>query len=158
MKAIVTHLTGFHYMKFQPGDGTLYTVLFGNMARVPDNMYIAIGSGDHIKGGYFFRRSSVEELAYDMIEWMDKDGRPLTQFVSEYPYFDYQHGKINIHNQGSGGNWTSVVAVLFALVYALGDITNDTHLNFIGDVYLNRQENVLEFFEEIGLITGPCGS
>ena len=158
MRAIVRHQDNFHYMKFQPGDGTLYTVLFGNMAGDSDNMYIAMGSADYIKGGYFFRKSSVEELAHDMIKWIDKDGRPLTQFVSEYHYFDYQHGKINIHNQGSGGSWTSVVAVLFALVYALGDITDDRHLNFIGDVYLNKQENVLEFFEELGLITGPFGS
>ena len=151
MKAIVTHQDNFHYMKFQPGDGTLYTVLFGNMVRDPDNMYIAIGSADYIRGGYFFRKSSVRELAYEMLKWIKNDSGSLFTFVSEYHYFDYQHTKINVFHEKDGNIWTTAVAVLFAVVYALGDVSNDADLAFIGHVYNNHALDVLALFAEWGL-------
>ncbi len=155
MKTIVRHQTNFNYMKFQPGDGTIYTVLFGRMVDDTDNMYIALGSGDHIRGGYFFRISSVAELAREMIKWIVSDRGPLTQFVREYHYFEYQHSKLNIFTREEGNTWTTAVAVLFALVFALGDVSNSEHLSLISYVYYNNSAEVLEFFYEVGLSVNP---
>lgn len=149
MQAVVEYLTGFNYMKFQPGDGTIYTVLYGTMVDDPDNMYIAIGPGDSIQGGYFFRKSSVEKLADRMVNWIYDDGRPLAQFMTEEYYVDYQHTKLAIYG---GNRWTTAVAVLFAMVYAMGNVAYDKHLNVIGHVYRNNREEVLKFFKEIGFL------
>ena len=149
MRAVVKYQDNFHYMKFQPGDGTIYTVLWGDTDN--DNMYIALGSGDYIQGGYYFRRSSAVELAQEMANWIVNEIASLPQFTQDYHLFDYQATKFYALAGRRKAEWTLAVIVLFSVVIALGRPTNEQDLNFIGHVYRNDGQAVLDTFERWGL-------
>ena len=153
MRAIVNYESNFNYMKFQPGDGTIYTVLWGNQVGADDdNMYIALGSGDFIQGGYYFRRSSAIELAKEMSKWILNEVAPLPAFTQNYHLFDYQATKFYALAGRREPEWTLAVIVLFSVVLALGDVSNGEHLSFISYVYHDEQQEVLDLFDEWGLI------
>ena len=149
MRAVVNHLDNFHYMKFQPGDGTIYTVLWGDTDN--DNIYIALGSGDYIQGGYYFRRSSAIELAEEMAKWITNEVASLPAFTQDYHLFDYQATKFYSLANNREAEWTLAVIVLFSVVIALGRPTNEQDLNFIGQVYRDDGQAVLDTFERWGL-------
>ena len=128
MRSIVVEQDNFHYMKLQPRDGTLYTVIYGYMKNSPDNMYIAIGPGDMVRGGYFFRLSSGRQLALDMHEYIQNGGKNLHSFMLEHHLYGYHATKLM-----DAGKWTRCVAILLSLVLP----NNDFDFPFIGDVHNN---------------------
>ncbi len=148
MRAVVNYLDNFNYMKFQPGGGTIYTVLWGDTDD--DNMYIALGSGDYIQGGYYFRRSSAIELAQEMAKWIVNEVAPLPAFTQDYHLFGYHATKFYALSNREP-EWTLAVIVLFSVVIALGRPTNEQDLNFISQVYRDDRQAVLDTFERWGL-------
>ena len=57
------------YYVIEPGDGTRYTAFYvADPDSDPDNMYIAVGPGQSITGGYLIRRSSVRRLAQRILD------------------------------------------------------------------------------------------
>jgi hypothetical protein len=144
MRKIVTHQDNFHYMKFQPGDGTVYTVLWGNMFPDEDNLYIALGSADYIRGGYFFRQSSARELAREMVKWIENETASLPAFVQDYHLFSYHHTKFDVFDRDRKPDWTLAVIVLFSVILTLGDPTMDEDLEFISHVYRDNSQEALD--------------
>ena len=152
MRTVVNYADNFSYAKFQPGDGTIYTVLFGDTDE--DNMYIALGSGDYIQGGYYFRRSSARELAQNMIRTIlhGTETDTLPKFTQEYHLFSYQATKFYALAGDRKPSWTLAVIVLFSVVLALGDPLMDADLKFIGHVYRDDRDAVMALFHKWGLL------
>ena len=114
MEPIIKLEEGFQYMKFQPGDGTMYTAIFGNIDN--DNMYIALGPGDMIQGGYFFRRSSARSMLVALREWVEGGGMPR-EFVQDYHLFHYHATKVN-----NKFNWTVAVFVFLSALLTVTSV------------------------------------
>ena len=123
------------YIKFQPGDGTIYTAFHVyEPDSDPDNMYVAIGSGDEIEGGYFMRRSSLRELAKRLME--SNENESLIKFLQGDHFVRYwlSHFK--------GRDWTGTVAILFGMVLTVSTEDLGESLKIIGDIYRNNHEDV----------------
>ena len=142
MKTIVKDIGNFSYKKFQPGDGTLYTVLHGRIDE--EIMYIALGSGDYTGGGYFYRVSSARQMVIDMVKYINDGGSP-TQFQKEYHLCAYVASKINFMSEHPKVDWTVIVTVLFAAIYALSDASNGDAYSLIPAVYYGSGDMVLQW-------------
>ena len=135
MRTIVNSGTA-HYLKFQPGDGTIYTVMY---SRYPDssdkdNLYVAIGAGNEIAGGYLMRRSSLRKLAQRIMA--TDDGEYLPKFLKEDHYIQYWLSHFD------GFTWTGVVAVLFGMVLEVSTEALELSLEIIGDIHHNNHNDV----------------
>lgn len=146
MRPIVKFQDGFSYVKFQPGDGTIYTALYGWLGN--DNWYIAIGSGDYIRGGYFFRESSAHRLLVDLVKWIDEGKLPL-QFVQEYHLFAYHTTKINMFVD-KDFDWTVAVAVLFSVIISHTSVSRTNAFDLIKAIYLDDSIGVTDWCVEYG--------
>jgi len=134
MNAIVRNEMAL-YLRIQPGDGTIYTAMVCSYPdNDPDNMYLAIGAGDNIDGGYFMRRSSLIKLARRLLA-IDND-QEMTSFLKNDHYINYwlSHYK--------GYDWTGIVGVLAGMVMALSSNNLNTSLKIIGGIYHSEHDLV----------------
>jgi len=131
----------FTYLKFQPGDGTLYTAIYGIPNQYDsDNLYLAIGSGDGITGGYFFRASSAKEMLADLQKAIEKKTN-LNVWARAYPWTQY----IRTHLRNTH-EWTAIVACLLVVVLFFGSerpVPTDEDLRLIEYVYRNMPDRVM---------------
>lgn len=145
MKAIVDGKEYFTYMKLQPGDGTLYTVIFGIVDD--DNLYLAIGPGDYIAGGYFFRASSSYMMLEELHQWIINDKGTLFEFLDNYHWINYMEGKFF-----DGHSWTPKIACLVAAVIQHADASNSESYELINAIDHNDSERVLGWLKEWGIV------
>ena len=125
------------YMIFEPGDGTRYTAF---IVEYPDDyggdsLYVAIGAGDKVKGGYFLRRSNLESLGKDIMT-MNEDEQSIQELLLEHHYTNYWQGHLKLNR------WTTVVGILLGMVFVLCTESFDTGIDFIGRVYHNDYDTV----------------
>ena len=146
MKTVVEHIDRFRYVKFQPGDGTLYTAMYGQADG--ENLYIALGSGDGILGGYFFRIESAREMLVELKKWIDT-GKTSLEFVQQYHWISYIRSHMRSDNPHE---WTVIVMCLFAAIVAYADPSNGEAYGLIPAVYCNQDSLVLEWLEEWGIV------
>lgn len=118
MEPIVSaRIDEFTYMKVQPGDGTIYTMIFGDgVGGDHDNLYIAMGPGEKVVHGYFFRKSAAREMLRELVKWI-RDGKSPWEFAREYHLFGY-----HASHSPRGDNWETTVMVLMSVVLTEVDV------------------------------------
>ena len=132
------------YYQIQPGDGTRYTAFYVSRPdNDPDNIYVAVGSGQYIQGGYLMRRSSLRNLAERLYK-PARDQERLDQWLKEDHYINYWNPHFKVYAEYSEVNWTTMMAVLFGLAMTMSPDEEDIELTlkFIGDVYHDRYTEV----------------
>ena len=149
MKTIVNHIDGFRYIKFQPGDGTIYTAMYGQVKG--DNFYIALGAGDNTRGGYFYRKSSAEHMIIDLVKWIE-DGKSPMGFTHDYHLFHHAASKTNVFMESRAIDWTVIATVLFAAIVTLADPSNGESYGLIPAVYHNDSGAIIKWAEEWGIV------
>ena len=152
MDAIIRYESDFHYLKFQPGDGTMYTAVYGDLTDPEErygNIYVAVGSADYIRGGYMLRHTSLYEMLLELRKWIDADKLPIG-FVKKYHLFAYFDTKMS-YGQTRNATWTDKMAVLLAAVITWGTGRVREDLKFIGHVYYNHNSEILALLDEWGI-------
>ena len=133
------------YFVLQPGDGTRYTVMTMD-SHGDDGIYIAIGAGDVICGGYFLPKKEAIALLDDL--YRHEGDEHLTAFAIGHHVTDYWRSHITTDLT----RWTAAVAVLVAsvLTYRSLDVAIKEDLfRVIAAVYRNKPDEVKVALREI---------
>jgi len=145
------------YFVIEPGDGTRYSAFYvPEPDNDPDNVYIAIGPGSHIIGGYFMRRSSLKQLALRIYDMAKNKERSFSSALMVDYYIGYLASHLKVSGRNVNPDWDVIAAALFGIALTLSPTTEDTEtaLKFIGDVYRNRHVEIIATLVEWG-ITPP---
>jgi hypothetical protein len=110
----------FTYAKIQPGDGTIYTIMYGPL-RHKESLYIAIGAGETVEHGYSFRLDSGWHMLNDLRKWIENDTGSTIEFVESYHLFAYHDS----HWRSDHNYWTMVVLVLLSAIMSVTWIEDD---------------------------------
>ena len=107
------------FLEIEPGDGSRYQVM---IAERNNKLYVAIGPGDVIRGGYWM------PLDIDEIEKIVSSGRILNHHFIQY--WGYHAGIAHY--------WTAAVAVLCGYFYLTQQEKWTESIPRIGDLYKGR--------------------
>jgi hypothetical protein len=144
---------------YEPGDGTRYRVMY---SIGPSSVYVAIGAGDRIEGGYMLQRDTLGYHTRHIANAVNgnhvKD--EVKRYFRDVVGYWREFGHANIYDRECpicsmvqprtdtkvNAEWTSKVACLIALVAHASDVT--AHYALPGLVYREKWDEVLELVKE----------
>lgn len=135
---IVTKEAKADFGIIEPGDGTRYTAVTARIEQGSEKyIYIALGAGDTIRGGYYLPINQLTFLFDALLEHQD---RMLSFLLHDSHIVGYFQSKTGLHD------WTAIVGVLTALTFTLSKSIRDD-LAIIGHIYHNRFNEALNIME-----------
>jgi hypothetical protein len=124
---------------YEPGDATRYRVFYSMDAG---SIYIAIGAGDIVDGGYPLQ---VDQLAYEFA--MIKGEKTTPASLLDSHLIGYWRG----HMRGDVDKWTATVAIILAAVILFGDMEDEQHMRLPGLLYHHRWQEAQTVIGEMNV-------
>jgi hypothetical protein len=130
----ITDLTQAGLFVLQPGDATRYTCVVSDVGKA---VYVAIGAGDSIVGGYELQDFQARHILERLGDEVGKDNPDFIDALRDVGHIHYWKSHTEVKNE-----WTAMVACLVASIMTAGYLFDEAQTDLIGGVYKQDRDIV----------------